>query len=105
MKKEKVIPTITFSFISLNVNISLNGKHALDFAKIPERNLFKKFLDTLVSIDQNRWAFCHFIIVMNKKFPIINGRQIVTLDWKNFSNKFSDVGGHHVSIKTVAHDF
>ena len=48
MKKEKVIPTITFSFISLN------DKHALDFAKIPERNLSKTFLDTLVSIDQNR---------------------------------------------------
>ena len=105
MKKGKVIPTVTFPFISLNDNISLNRKHALDFAKNSGTDLSKTFLDTLVSIDQNRWAFCHFIIVMNKKFPIINDRQIVTLDWKNFSNKFSDVGGHHVAIKTVAHDF
>ena len=33
MKKGKVIPTVTFPFISLNDNISLNRKHALDFAK------------------------------------------------------------------------
>ena len=33
MKKEKVVQTVTFPFISLNDNISLNRKHALDFAK------------------------------------------------------------------------
>ena len=43
MKKEKVIQTVTFSFISLNDNISLNRKHALDFAKIPERICLKWF--------------------------------------------------------------
>ena len=60
MKKEKVIQTVTFPFISLNDNISLNRKHALDFAKNSGTDLSKTFLDTLVSIDQNRWAVCHF---------------------------------------------
>ena len=55
MKKEKGNPDGYLPFYLFERQyLFLNRKHALDFAKNSGTDLSKTFLDTLVSIDQNR---------------------------------------------------